>query len=120
MLIETLNADFEHNDERGSIIQLIKRGYSQINVITSKAGAIRGGHYHIYNTEAFYIIKGQCRITATTRNEREVKSFKTGDFFRIKPYVFHNFEYIEDSIIISMYSLGIELDNGKMDSYVFA
>lgn len=118
MLIEKIKADFEHKDERGTLIQLVRRGYSQINVITSKGGTFRGGHYHQLNTEAYYIVSGSCKVTASKDGEKEIRIFREGDFFRIGPYVAHDFEYIEDSVLVTMYSFGIELGNGEMDSYV--
>lgn len=119
MLIERLRTDFEHVDERGTLTQLIHKGYSQVNFITSVGGVFRGGHYHKMNTEAFYMIKGKCRVTARKDGIEETQEFVAGDFFRVGPYVSHDFEYLEDSALISMYSLGVELDNGKMDSYIF-
>lgn len=118
MLIERIKPDFEYEDERGILTQLVSRGYSQVNVIWSKGGIVRGGHYHKFNTEAYYMIKGKCRVTARKKPEEESSIFKAGDFFRIGPYVTHDFDFIEDSILVTMYSLGIELDHGQMDSYV--
>ena len=118
MLIERIDVDFEHKDERGKLTQLVRRGYSQVNVITSKGGVFRGGHYHKYNTEAYYIIKGKCKVIARHGDEEECKIFTEGDFFRIGPYVSHEFDYLEDSILVTMYSLGVEMDDGVMDSYV--
>lgn len=118
MLIERINVDFEHRDDRGTLTQLVHRGYSQINVVTSRGGIFRGGHYHKYNTEAYYIIKGKCRVTARCGEEAESDVFVAGDFFRIGPYISHDFDYMEDSILVTMYSLGVEMDDGKMDSYV--
>ncbi len=118
MLIERLQTDFEHRDERGILIQLCRRGYSQINFITSTGGALRGGHYHQLNTEAFYMIQGRCRVTARKDGISETEEFTAGDFFRIGPYITHEFEYLEDSALISMYSLGVELQDGGLDSYV--
>lgn len=118
MLIERLKPDFEHVDERGSLIQLVRRGYSQVNVITSAGGVFRGGHYHKMNTEAFYMIKGRCSVTARKDGIEETEEFVAGDFFRIGPYVSHDFDYLEDAVLVSMYSLGVELDNGEMDSFV--
>lgn len=117
MLIEKLETDFEYMDERGSLIQLVRRGYSQVNVITSKGGMLRGGHYHKLNTEAFFIISGRCRVTAKKDNEEESMEFQSGDFFRVYPSVFHDFYYYEDTVLVSMYSLGVELENGTKDSY---
>lgn len=117
MLIERIEPDFKHTDDRGNLIQLVRRGYSQVNYITSASGVFRGGHYHKMNTEAFYMIKGCCRVTARKDGIEETEEFVAGDFFRIGPYVIHDFEYLEDSELISLYSLGVELDNGEMDSY---
>lgn len=118
MLIERLKTNFEFKDERGTLTQLVRRGYSQVNFITSKGGVFRGGHYHKMNTEAFYIIQGRCKVTARKNGEEETQEFVAGDFFQIGPYVSHDFDYIEDSALISMYSLGVELENGEMDSFV--
>lgn len=117
MLIERITPDFEHTDGRGTLTQLVRRGYSQVNVVTSKSGTSRGGHYHKMNTEAYYIIKGSCRVDAYRNGERESAVFHAGDFFRIGPYVTHDFDYTEDSVLVTMYSLGVELEEGKMDSY---
>lgn len=117
MLIEVLKTNFEHTDDRGTLTQLVRRGYSQFNVITSKGMAFRGGHYHKLNTEAFYIIRGSCKVTAKKDGDEESFEFKTGDFFRVMPYVFHAFYYNEDTVLVSMYSLGVELEDGSMDSF---
>ncbi len=118
MLMERLNVDFEHKDDRGTLTQLVHKGYSQINVVTSKAGVFRGGHYHQLNTEAYYIIKGSCRVTAKKDGKEETEVFCAGDLFRIGPYITHDFDYLEDSVLVTMYSLGVELDDGRMDSYI--
>lgn len=118
MLIERLKVDFEHRDDRGTLTQLIHKGYSQVNVVISKGGIFRGGHYHELNTEAYYIIKGSCQVTARRGGEEETEIFREGDFFRIGPYITHDFDYLEDSILVTMYSLGVELGDGRMDSFV--
>lgn len=114
-MIERLKADFIFNDERGTLTQLIHTGFSQINVITSKAGIIRGGHYHELNKEAFYIIQGKCLVTASRDGKTESCVFEAGDMFQISEYVIHDFEYLEDTVLVSMYSRGVELGDGKMD-----
>ena len=118
MLIERVRPDFEYKDDRGSFVQLVRKGYSQFNVAVSKKGAFRGGHFHKLNAEAYYVIQGKCRVTAYKDDEKESSVFSTGDFFRIGPYITHDFDYLEDSILVTMYSLGVELADGRMDSYV--
>lgn len=117
MLMEWLKIDFKYQDDRGTLIQLIHKGYSQMNIVVSKAGVSRGGHYHKLNTEAYYIIQGSCKVTAYRKNKKETKVYHAGDFFRIGPYVTHDFDYLEDTVLISMYSMGVELENGDMDIY---
>ncbi len=119
MLIKKIKTDFVHEDERGTLVQLVRRGYSQVNVITSKQGVCRGGHYHRYNTEAFYIIEGKCKVTATKDCEEESVVFTKGDFFCIAPCVLHSFLFIEDSVLVSMYSLGVELDDNTKDIFFY-
>ena len=62
-MLKRLKTEFHFEDERGTIDQLIHEGYAQINVITSKKGVFRGGHYHKENEEAFYLISGKLEVT---------------------------------------------------------
>lgn len=118
MLMKIIKPNFEFNDERGKIIQLVREGYSQVNVITSNSGVIRGRHYHKMNCEAFYFPYGKCRVIAeTSEGEREERIFGAGEMFMIEPYVMHRFEYLEESMVISMYSHGVEIGDGRMDCY---
>ena len=51
MLIEFIKPDFSFTDDRGSLTQLVHKGWNQVNYITSVGGAFRGNHYHKNNTE---------------------------------------------------------------------
>lgn len=112
-MLKKMEKDFHFEDERGMIEQLVHDGYRQVNVITSKRGVIRGGHFHKLNHEAFYIVSGSLRLIV---NEKEYH-FETGDFFGIEPYDKHSFEYLEDTVLVSMYSAGVEMPNGTKDIY---
>ena len=46
MLIEFIKPDFDFTDDRGSLTQLVHKGWNQVNYITSVGGAFRGNHYH--------------------------------------------------------------------------
>ena len=37
--------------------------------------------------------------------------------FEIEPYTIHSFEFIEPTMLVSMYSMGVELADGKKDIY---
>lgn len=113
MLIEKLKPNFEFKDERGELVQLVREGFKQFNVITSHANVIRGGHYHKLNTEAFYIVSGKCLVTACNEaGEQDKQMFSSGDMFQIEPFVMHSFEYIEETLLVSMYSNGVEIEGG--------
>lgn len=112
-MVREIDPDFRFSDHRGELVQLIHEGYRQINVITSKKGVVRGGHYHKENREAFYIVSGKLELTVDGRTSR----FQTGDFFGIEPYDKHSFFFLEDTILVSMYSNGVELENGGKDIY---
>lgn len=116
-MVEILKPDFLHEDERGKLVQLVHDGYRQINVITSKAGGIRGGHYHKNNREAFYVVKGACEVIFTRDGRKESHGFQAGDFFEIEPGTGHTFRYLEDTVLIGLYDLGVEEKNGKKDIY---
>ena len=115
MLVKILKPDFTHADERGRLVQLVHNGWNQVNVIHSKKNSERGGHYHEFNTEAFYVISGSLKLLLNSGDVFEETTFKTGDMFLIGPKIKHSFTFIEDTCLISMYDLGVELNNGTKD-----
>ena len=117
-LIEILKPDFEHIDERGRLAQLVHGGYSQVNAVFTKKGAVRGNfHYHRGTDEVFYLLSGKVRVTARFGGETAHSEFKSGDMFRIKAGVRHCFEYIEDTYLVALYSARVELADGSKDIY---
>lgn len=120
MLINILEPNFCFKDDRGTLTQLVREGYSQVNVITSCANALRGGHFHKNNSEAFYIISGKISLEAWQDGSetKEKYTFKTGDMFSIPSNVAHSFLFEEETTLVSMYSEGVEMDNGQKDIYV--
>ncbi len=117
MLISILKPNFIHNDDRGTLTQLVREGYHQVNVIESKPGSERGGHYHKQNSEAFFVVEGSFRLRLTKDEASEVYEFRKGDMFAIHALVSHSFEFLERTILVSMYDNGVELPNGEKDIY---
>ena len=117
MLIEFIKPDFEFEDSRGSLKQLVHKGWNQINYITSVADAFRGNHYHKLNKEAFFIIKGSLKLSVSTLDnvQHEEYNIKTGDCFIIYPNINHSFHFTEDTALISMYDKGVERPDGQKD-----
>lgn len=117
MLYRLKEPDFAHTDGRGTLVQLFCEGFCQVNVITSAKGALRGNHYHKQNTEAFYIISGSGQVELDDQDTTEAYQFSTGSFFEIGPNILHRFSFSEDTILVSMYSKGVELGNGQKDIF---
>lgn len=116
-MIEILTPNFMFQDDRGALIQLVRDGFKQINIIESKASCQRGGHYHKLNNEAFYIIQGRFDLIVNKNGEVKSYQFSKGDMFLIPAYVQHNFLFQEDTILVSMYDKGVELEDGEKDIY---
>lgn len=112
-MLKNIKTDFEFSDERGTLVQLVHGGYKQVNVITSKKSVFRGGHYHKENEEVFYIVSGALRVVVNGTEH----AFKTGDFFGIEANDLHSFYFLEDTVLVSMYSNGVEKENGEKDIY---
>lgn len=117
-MIDLLTPDFFFEDKRGTICQLVNDGWKQVNVIVTKGGAQRGRmHYHRKNVEAFFIVRGRidyrCKDVYTGKTEQQ--TFTAGDFWSVRPYVGHDFYFLEDTVHIAMYDVGVELPDGKKD-----
>ncbi len=112
-MLKVIKTDFEFTDDRGTITQLVHTGYRQVNVITSKKGVLRGGHYHKENEEAFYIISGELEISVN--GQRQL--FHAGDFFGIEKNDLHSFRFLQDTTLVSMYSSGVEMPDGSKDIF---
>lgn len=117
MLYKLRRPDFVHEDARGTLNQLVHEGFRQFNVISSKKGTLRGGHYHMLNTEAFYILFGDGEVRFTNGNDTDVYHFGPGSFFEIPAFVSHSFQFLEDTVLVSMYSSGVENSDGSKDIY---
>ena len=87
MLVEIMKPNFEFKNDEGALIQLVREGWKQVNVLYSKKDSKRGGHYHKISKESFYIITGKIKLL------------------------------LENTIMVSMYDKGVELENGEKDIY---
>ena len=110
--------DFQYKDERGSLTQLVHEGFSQINILESKKGSVRGSHFHKESIEAFYLIKGSVRVELISKDKRESILFKQGDFFEIPINVLHNMSFPEYCLMLQMYDKPVEKTNGIKDIYM--
>ena len=116
-LVRVLHTDFEFADERGTLTQLVHEGYRQINVLTTKRGVTRGGHFHRICREAFYVISGSVEVTLKTSERTETAVFHKGDFFAVEPYISHSMFFPEDCVMVQMYDPPVEQPDGGKDIY---
>ena len=112
-MIKTLFPEFSHIDNRGSLTQLVSRGYSQINILVSNSGVTRGGHFHKVCREAFYVIEGTVKVTAENGEDFCEQIFRQGDFFEIYPDTVHEMYFPERCIMAVLYDKPIETKSGK-------
>lgn len=116
-IIERLEVDFNFKDERGSLTQLVHNGFSQINVLISKKGVTRGGHFHKRAIECFYVVSGSVIVDAKKENDEEQAHFTQGQFFKITQNVIHSMHFPEDCVLVAMYDICVENEDGSKDIY---
>ena len=117
-LFSVKEPDFSFSDDRGTIHQLVHDGYKQVNVVFTKKGKRRGRfHYHKENEELFYIVQGQIKVTLTLGEQKETHLFGAGELFQIHKGVRHDFEFLEDTLLVGLYDRGVELPDGGKDLY---
>ena len=116
-LVRVLHTDFEFADERGTLTQLVHEGFRQINVLTTKRGVTRGGHFHRICREAFYVISGSVEVTLKNAERTETAVFHKGDFFAVEPYISHSMFFPEDCVMVQMYDPPVEQPDGGKDIY---
>lgn len=116
-LVEVLQTDFTHSDERGRLTQLVHEGFQQVNVLITRQGVTRGGHFHKLSREAFYVVSGSVEVELKAVDQTEHAVFRAGDFFAIGPYVSHSMFFPTDCVMVQMYDRPVELPNGEKDIY---
>jgi dTDP-4-dehydrorhamnose 3,5-epimerase-like enzyme len=112
-LITFVKPEFKHADDRGCLVQLVSKGWKQVNVINSVKGCIRGGHYHKNNKELFYVASGAFRLVLDRGKEHEEYRMDKGKMFIVPPNVSHTFEYLEDTVIVACYNRGVIQPRGQ-------
>ena len=116
-LYTVLNPDFRFEDERGALVQLVSGGYEQVNVLTTRAGVVRGGHFHKETTEAFYVVNGAVTVTFERNEETRTETFTEGMFFCVNPFVVHTMAFAVDTTLVALYARSVERKDGTKDIY---
>ena len=114
-----------HEDERGKIADIFyDTTINHVAIISSKAGAIRGNHYHKLTTQYVLVTKGEVEYwhkPIETEEPTEHKVLKEGDFVVTPPLCVHAFKTLSDNEFI-VFSTGLrggkdyEKDTYRLDS----
>lgn len=117
-MIKIMEPDFKFQNDTGLLVQLVHDGWKQINILYSDINSVRGGHYHKICHEVFYVVKGKLKLVLEMNENIEEYIFAESDMFMISPYQKHTFTFMEDTIMVSMYDIGVELPDGTKDIYI--
>jgi quercetin dioxygenase-like cupin family protein len=101
------NIQPEFIDVRGAIKKILDDGKTSINsilLIDSKAGAIRGNHYHKKDAHYCYLLSGKMEYSEKPSDggTKESVVLETGDMVYSPPMTIHAFRALEDSVFIAL------------------
>lgn len=104
MQIEKITPYTQKEDERGLFTGITNVGpWHEVNYLQTKAGAVRGNHYHKEIKEFVFIVKGHVLVEFESVKVADKIKFelRSGEGVIIHPYVLHTFFYVTDCEQIS-------------------
>ena len=103
VIVKKIKAGFV--DERGEIYNILDAPIEHVALITSKAGSIRGNHYHPNQVQNDYLVKGKYEyITSDLKDnggKKETIIVEPGDLVITQPMIAHAMKFLEDSIFLT-------------------
>ncbi|WP_099157159.1 NAD-dependent epimerase/dehydratase family protein [Virgibacillus ndiopensis] len=111
-----------YQDERGSLVELIKSHQAgQVFISTSRKGVIRGNHYHHTKVEKFCVIKGAATIKLRKINSDELITYTVSDqniqIVDIPPGFTHSIENVTDGEMIVLFWANELFDQDNPDTF---
>ncbi|MBI2084143.1 MAG: hypothetical protein HYT70_00815 [Candidatus Aenigmarchaeota archaeon] len=107
-------------DERGTISDILEEPVSHIGIIASKAGAVRGKHYHKKSAQYIYIVSGKMQsFTKELDGGAVVKShiLVPGDLEIVPQMIIHAHKALEDTVFLTFSTE--TRDSGKYEEDTF-
>jgi dTDP-4-dehydrorhamnose 3,5-epimerase-like enzyme len=93
-------------DERGDITNVLEEVIKHVAVITSKAGAVRGNHYHQEDVQYCYLVSGRFETYAKDMNDPdgpvEKQIVEAGSLVLSPPMIAHAQIFLEDSVFLAL------------------
>jgi len=95
----------EFVDDRGGISNVLDAEIKHVALITSKAGSIRGNHYHPDQVQYDYLLKGKYEYLVKDLKGEEGKVESTlveaGTLVTTPPMTAHVMRFLEDSVFFT-------------------
>lgn len=100
--METIPVSLAFEDERGTITDLLNNvEIRHVGILTSRAGAIRGNHYHKKASQYSYVIKGRLEVVSQTPGQQpESETVSQGDMFLDLPGTSHAMRFLDDTELL--------------------
>ena len=104
MNIQQIKLTFE--DSRGTIKDIVEQiDFNGATIISSKAGSIRGNHYHKESMQYIYVLEGKMISRSKKMGEKLTEVVvKKGDLISHEKYEAHMFEALEDTTFLVLSS----------------
>jgi len=82
-----------HEDVRGHFLGITQDTWSEINLVTTRSGAVRGNHFHKDTHEMFCMLSGTVTVDVEDlrTGERTTFDVNAGDLFLVEPFELHTF-----------------------------
>ena len=93
-------------DERGAITNVLDTSIRHVAVITSRAGSVRGNHYHPEDVQYIYLVSGRFESCAkdvkNPHGEVQRQMVEAGGLVHTPPMVVHAQRFLEDSVLVAL------------------
>lgn len=88
----------QRSDVRGRLVGIMNEGqWEEFNYLETKAGQVRGNHFHRDTVELFFIIDGDIDVViSNTAGNEEIIRASAGDILKIEPGENHTFYCLTD------------------------
>jgi dTDP-4-dehydrorhamnose 3,5-epimerase-like enzyme len=105
------------SDDKGMFYNVSTEGmWAEMNFVTTNKDVVRGGHYHKWNVELFFMLSGMVRVEEENvkTGERRTYNAVAMEKFVIQPYWRHTVTAMENSTWVSLNSLKFDPANPDM------
>lgn len=86
----------DHEDDRGTITDLIVEPVDAVTIVRTRAGAVRGNHFHPQTRQWAHVISGRLLVTD---GEKEMELL-AGDTVEDAPMRPHAWKALEDTVCV--------------------